>query len=91
VAEVCRFEFAEGISKGLIEEQIAAAILSAECIFGQACVRLHAGYAVSDGKAVIDVSSNVGEYVAQVFTGLMTRQIGEKNFTVEWIKEKGEE
>lgn len=86
--EVCKFEFAEGISKELIEKQIAAAIISAECFFGSARVRLHAGYAISDGKAVIDVSSNVGEYVAQVFTGLMTRQIGEKNFTVEWIKEE---
>ena len=90
MAEVCKFKFAEGISKGLIEEEIAAAILSAECIFGQAHVRLHAGYAVSDGKAVIDVSSRVGEYVAQVFTGLMTRKIGEEHFTVEWVKDEEE-
>ena len=91
MSEVCRFKFMDGISKEMIEEQITAAIISAECTFGQARVRLHASYAASDGKAVIDVSSDVGEHIAQVFTGLMTRQIGEKNFTVEWIKEKGEE
>ena len=38
----------------------------------------------------INVDSDVGEHVAQVFTGLMTRKIGEENFTVEWIKDKDE-
>ena len=88
MSEVCKFTFASGITKEMIEEQIVASVVSAECTFGQSRVRLHAGYATSDGKAVIEVDSDVGEHIAQVFTGLMIRKIGEENFTVEWVKDK---
>lgn len=91
MTEVCRFKFKNGISKAMIEEQISTAIISAECTFGQARVRLHASYAASDGKAVIDVASDVGEHIAQVFTGLMIRKIGEENFSVERIRKRDEE
>ncbi len=87
---VCRFKFKEGVSKLMIEEQVALAIITAECMFGQARVRLHASYAAADGKAVIDVSSDVGEHIAQVFTGLMIRKLGETNFTLERIRRKEE-
>jgi hypothetical protein len=87
MTEVCRFKFKEGISKAMIEEQVAMAIITAECTFGQARVRLHASYAASDGKAVIDVASDVGEQIAQVFTGLMIRKIGEET-TVERIRKR---
>ena len=88
MTEVCKFKFRRGVSKAMIETQIALAIVMAEYTFGQPRVRLYAGYVASDGKAVIDVSSDVGEYVAQVFTGLMTREFGEDNFTVDRIKKK---
>lgn len=86
---VCKFKFRRGINKKIIEEEIALAIITAECTFGQAKVRLNAAYVASKNKAVIDVSSDVGEHIAQVFTGLMTRKFGEDKFTVEKIK-KGE-
>ena len=88
MGEICRFEFEEDVSKQTLEEQIALSIITAECTFGKPKVRLHAGYLASDGKAVIDVSSDVGEHIAQVFTGLMSRHIGEENFTVERIVTK---
>ena len=88
MAEICRFKFKEGVSKELIEEQMALAIVTAECTFGQARVRLHGSYAASDGKAAIDVSNKVGEHIAQVFTGLMIRTVGEENFTVERIRKQ---
>ena len=86
--EICKFKFKDGISKATIEEQIALAIVMAEYMLGQPRVRLYAGYAASGGKAVIDVSNNVGECIGQIFVGLMTRKVGEANFTVEWIKKK---
>jgi len=85
---ICRFEFDEIVSKQDIEEQIALAIITAECTFGKPKVRLHAAYLATDGKAVIDVSSQVGEQIAEVFTGLMSRHIGEENFTVERMNKK---
>ena len=86
--EICRFKFKEGVTKETIEEQIALGIITAECTFGQPRVRLHASYLAVDGKAVIDVSSDVGEHIAQVFTGLMIRTVGEKGFTVERIRKE---
>jgi hypothetical protein len=38
----------------------------------------------------IVTSSEVGEYIAQIFIGIMTRKLGEDKFTVERIR-RGEE
>lgn len=84
--EVCKFIFKKHIGREFIEEQVAFAILSAECTFGQAKVRLNAAYLASDNKVVIDVSNTVGEHIAEIFTGLMIRFIGEQGFAVERIK-----
>ncbi len=88
MGQVCRFEFDETVTKQNIDDQIALAIITAECTFGKPKVRLHAAYLSSDGQAALDVSSDVGEHIAQVFTGLMSRELGEENFTVERINSK---
>ena len=95
---VCRFEFPEGLDRESIEAQLALAIVAAECTFGQARIRISAAYSISpsngatDGQkatqVAIDVSTEVGEHIAQVFTGLMIRQLGEDRFTVERIDRK---
>lgn len=95
---VCRFKFPEGLDKESIEAKLALAIVATECIFGQARVRINAAYCISpksvtpDGKKgpqiAIDVSTEVGEHIAQVFTGLMIRQLGEDRFTVERVSRK---
>ena len=89
---VCKFEFPEELDRKTIENQLALAIIATECTFGQAKVRISAAYCLSpasdtaDGKTkprvAVDVSTEVGEHIAQVFTGLMIRQIGEDNFIV---------
>ncbi len=85
---ICRFEFDESVKKKDIEEQIALAIITAECTFGKPKVRLHAAYCAADNKAVIDVSSKVGEHIAEVFTGLMSIEVGEENFKVERMRKR---
>lgn len=91
MADVYKFKFEEGITKEMIEEKLALAIITAECTFGQVKVRLNAAYLASDNKVVIDVSNEVGEHIAQVFTGLVTRHFGENKFTVVRVKDKGQE
>ena len=90
MTDVCKFKFNEKVGKKVIEKQLARAIETAEYAFGQAKVRLHAGHLAADDKVVIDASSEVGEYIAQIFIGLMTRKLGEDKFTVERIR-RGEE
>jgi hypothetical protein len=85
------------LDRETIETQLALAIIAAECTFGQPKVRISAAYCVSPGdphgtkkpQVVIDVSTEVGEQIAQVFTGLMIRQLGEDKFTVERLTGKG--
>lgn len=88
MADVCRFKFKDGIDSDLIESKIALAILAAEGVFGQAKVRLNAAYIVSRNKAAIDVSNDVGEHIAQVFTRFMSEEVGENKFIVERVKSK---
>lgn len=87
---VCRFKFPEALDRETIETQLALAIVTAECTFGQPKVRLGAAYCISKEKphVVIDVSTKIGEHIAEVFTGLMTRQLGERSFTVDRVRAK---
>lgn len=86
--DVCKFKFDEAIDSEFIESQVALAIITAECTFGQAKVRINTAYLASKNKVVIDVANEVGEHIAQVFTGLMTRKFGEDKFTVERIRKE---
>jgi len=95
---VCRFKFPEVLDREIIETQLALAIIAAECTFGQPRVRISAAYCVSPAsktaagkkkpQVAIDVSTEVGEHIAQVFTGLMIRQLGEDKFTVDRVRGK---
>jgi len=92
VKSIFKFRFCKEISRELIEKQLALAIVSAECIFGLPRVRINMEYYISlknnsiDNKeeieVVIDASNEIGEYVAQLFTGLVIRQFGEGKFIV---------
>ena len=84
---LCRFMLPEGTTHEFIEAQMALAVLSAESIHGKSKVRLAGGYYIPAGRpqCLIDVSSDVGEHIAQVFTGLMIRHLGEDEFQVERI------
>jgi hypothetical protein len=80
----CTFEFPKGTPREFIEAHLAEAIFTAECVYGAPRVRNSAAYYVPMNKpqCAIDVSTEVGEHVAEVFTGLVTRDLGEDGFTV---------
>lgn len=82
---VCRFRFPDGTDGETIEGHLALAIIAAECAYGKPRVRICAAYCLSKDKPqlAIDVSTEVGELIAQVFTGLVMRELGEEAFVVE--------
>lgn len=86
--DVCRFTFDDAVSREAIEGQLSLAVLVAECVFGQARVRLNVSYLTSDDSRclAVDVSHEVGAYIAQVFTGLLIRYVGEERFGVERVE-----
>ena len=79
---ICKFKFPDDTERETIESQIAMAITAAECTYGHPKVRISAAYLISPDKPeiAIDVSTEVGEHIAQTFTGLMIRQLGEDQF-----------
>jgi len=82
---LCNFKFREHITHQFIEESIAQAIFNAECVFGKPRVRVSGvGYYIPDdgSRCLIDVSTEVGEHIAQVFTGIMINTLGEEKFNV---------
>jgi hypothetical protein len=88
---VCRFKFTRGIKKEFIEESMATAIFNAECVFGKPRVRVSGvAYYIADDNTgcVIDVSTEVGEHVAQVFTGIIINSLGEEKFRVRRVEEE---
>ena len=72
-----------------VEDSIAQAIFNAGCVFGKPCVRVSgvAYYIPEEGsQCIIDVSSEVGEHVAQVFAGIMINTRGEEKFQIRRIE-----
>ena len=83
-----RFTLPKGIARTTIEKIVAEAVFVAECLHGPAKVRLGMSYYIAPGRpqCVIDSSTEIGEQVAQMVTGLMARQLGEDAFRVERIE-----
>jgi len=70
-----------------VEESLLLAVLAAECLYGEARVRLDAGYSISERKRalVVDASTDIGRSINRIFTGFVTREFGEDAFKVERI------
>ena len=80
----CKFTFTEKISKSLVENAIASAIFLAEYAFGKARVRIDTAYALAEAppRCLIDISSQVGRYIAEQLADTMMRLRGERSFDV---------
>ena len=83
--DVYRYSFDEKTSLSEVRDSLMLAVLSAEGIHGRAKVRLDAAFYLDEKKraCVVDAATPVGQTVAQIFTGLLTREFGEDAFTVE--------
>lgn len=90
--QICSFKFPKGTKREFIEANIAEAIFNAECVFGKPRVRISGvAYYVADDSAqcIIDISTEIGEHIAQVFTGIMINALGEEKFQVRRMESPG--
>jgi len=86
---LCKFKFSKRTRRELIAAGIVSAIFNAECFFGKPRVRVSgvSYYLSEDGRhLMIDVSSEVGQHVAQIFTGIMMNTLGEDKFQVKRVE-----
>jgi len=83
-----RFQFESDIPLDEAEMSLHLAIFAVEGLFGQARVRLDAGYAldVEAHALMIDAANEVGSTIVRVFTGLLVREFGEDAFEVQRVE-----
>ena len=84
-AEIYRYQFATGVPARDIEETLHLAVLAAECLHGEARVRLDASYCMDADKraCVIDGGTEVGRDTCRIFTGFAMKEFGQDAFKVE--------
>jgi hypothetical protein len=82
------YSFKKKIKDEEIEYLILWALKNAEIYYGNARVRLEFSYLIKDSKCIIRGGSEVSDYIARIFTGLLIQRLGEENFKVEQVTKK---
>lgn len=88
ISTLYRYRFRPEIAMKDAEETLVLAFLAAEGIFGQARVRMDAGYAVDAiiNVIVVDASTLIGQVVVAIFTAFITREFGGDSFNVRQVE-----
>jgi len=81
---VYRLTFEIPVDIEAVEETLLLAILAVGCLYGDAAVRLDAGYAIdADARVVVlDGSTDIGRAVARIFIGFCSREFGDDTFSM---------
>jgi hypothetical protein len=82
-----RYRFEKDVPMKEARESLLLSVLAAECLHGEARVRLDADYRFGRAKrsCVIDASTEVGRDICRIFTGFAIKEFGEDAFRVERI------
>ena len=85
-----RYRFGKKVNLQEAEETLLLAILAAEGLFGEARVRMDAGYVIDSRlrALVVDASTDVGQAVNGIFTSLALREFGRDAFNVRRVEGK---
>ena len=67
-----------------VQDTLTLSILAAEHLHGRAKIRLDGWWRLDRQRRTcqIDASTRVGEVIAQLFTGYLSKEFGENSFTV---------
>jgi len=81
---VYRLTFDIPVDMDTVEETLLLAILAVGCLYGEAAVRLDAGYAIdADARVVVlDGGTDIGRAVARIFIGFCSREFGDGTFSM---------
>ena len=92
IREVYRYRFSRDIALGEVEDTLLLSILAAEGLFGEAQVRMDAGYAADPSihTIIVDASTDVGQTVSAIFTAFILREFGRHAFHVRRAEGGGE-
>lgn len=85
--EAYRYTFSDDVSPSTAEDLLLLAVVAVECLRGGSVVRLDAAcqFDETHRTCVVDGDTDVGQSIARIFTGYLTREFGEQAFRVERI------
>lgn len=83
--QVFRYTFGQAVPMSEVEETLLLAVMVVESLHGATAVRLESSYVMDIGRrvCVIDASYEIGRSICRVFTGLLSREIGDHAYSVE--------
>jgi len=84
MTEKIKFQFPGADDASAIEDDLALAIFTAQCVHGRPQTRLQVRYLVTDDgqRAALEVDGPAGEMALRVFLGLSGARFGEDGFQV---------
>lgn len=82
--DVYRFEFDRSVPLTEAEMSLHLSLFAVEGLFGQARIRLDAGYHIDERQRaiVVNATSEVGAAIVRVFTSLLLHEFGSDAFHV---------
>jgi hypothetical protein len=80
-----RYTFQDEMRMTDVKESLLLATMAAESLHGRSRVHLDASFNLDEAgrTCVIDAGTEVGQDIARIFTGYLTREFGEDAFQVE--------
>ena len=83
-----RYQFDAGVEMTKVESNLVLAVLATENLYGESQVRLDASHFcdAQQKSCVIDAATPVGRDLNRLFTGFLSRELGEDRFHVERIE-----
>jgi len=83
-ASMHTYRFRRHLDLDEVQDTLTLSVLGAEHLHGRARVRLDGWWRLDRQRRTcqIDASTRVGEVIAQLFTGYLSKEFGENSFTV---------
>lgn len=96
--KIYRYKFSDAVSLDQVQELLTLAVLATEGLHGRSRLRLDGAFLLEKRNqcCVVDATTDLGQDLSRILTGLLIQEIGEESFDVErgggpGKKEKGGE
>ncbi|MFC1475817.1 hypothetical protein ACFLQW_02300 [Candidatus Zixiibacteriota bacterium] len=82
--QMYEFTFDPDVDLTEVEDTLTLAVLAAENLHGRALVRMDGSFRLDrpTRKCIIDAATSIGQQIARLFTGFLSKEFGEEAFAV---------
>jgi len=88
--DIYQYRFSDSPSMADVEETLLLSVMAVEALHGRSKVNLDAKFRLDETQRICEVGADnqVGRDIARIFTGLLTKELGESAFRVERISKE---